>query len=206
MWFSWLLSVENDTENAPEDFALAQKASGGDVSAFEKIVRKYEKYVCAVVFSVLKNREDAFDASQEVFLKLYHSIGTFKGESSFSSWLYRIARNCALDFVRKNKNKPLSLTVGEDENDAKELDVSDTSDKNSPEKSLINKERREILYDAIESLSDEHREIIILRDINGYTYSEISDMLSIEEGTVKSRLFRARRALKEILSSKKYFQ
>ncbi|MBO4343472.1 MAG: sigma-70 family RNA polymerase sigma factor [Clostridia bacterium] len=193
-------------ETQSEDFLLAKKASDGDVNSFEKIVRKYEKYVCAVAYSVLRDREETFDASQEVFLKLYHSIGSFKGESSFSSWLYRITKNCALDFLRKRKERPLSLTVS-DENDegSKVLDVSDESEKNSPEKALVSKERKELLYEAISELSDEHREIIVLRDINGYSYSEISDMLSIEEGTVKSRLFRARAALREKLFAKKYF-
>ncbi|MBP5245576.1 MAG: sigma-70 family RNA polymerase sigma factor [Clostridia bacterium] len=212
MWFFSLPADEekeknNISETKTEDFVLAKDASNGDVNAFEKIVRKYEKYVCAVVYSVLRDREETFDASQEVFLKLYHSIGSFKGESSFSSWLYRIAKNCALDFARKKKERPLSLTVrGDDDDDSKVLDVSDDSEKNNPEKALIIKERKTLLYEAISELSDEHREIIILRDINGYSYSEISDMLSLEEGTVKSRLFRARSALREKLIAKNYFQ
>lgn len=192
--------------NASEDYVLAEKAAGGDRAAFEKIVRKYEKFVCTTVYSVLRNTEDSFDVSQEVFLKLYHSIGSFKGESSFSSWLYRIAKNAALDFVRKDKSgRNVSLTAENSDGSEKVIDVTDESDSSSPEKMLERQERRKILYDAIDELSDEHREIIILRDINEYTYEEVGSMLGLEIGTVKSRLFRAREALRKILKEKNYF-
>lgn len=189
-----------------EDQENVKKAVQGDISAFENLVRKYEKFVCATVFSVVKNREDAFDVAQEVFLKLYHSISSFKGESSFASWLYRIAKNSALDFLRKQKNKQtVSLTAENSDGEETVLDVKDESEKTSPEKALLNKEKSEFLYKAMDMISEEHKEILLLRDINGFTYEEISEILSIEEGTVKSRLFRAREALRKKLIQLNYF-
>ena len=95
----------------PEDTVYAYKAADGDTAAFERLVRKYEKYVCTTVYSVVRNYDDSFDVAQEVFLKLYHNIGSFKGESSFSSWLYRIAKNTALDFLRKEKKNKNTVSL-----------------------------------------------------------------------------------------------
>ena len=195
-------------ENAlSEDFVDAKNAAKGDIASFEKLVRKYEKFVCTTVYSVVRNYDDALDVSQEVFLKLYHNIGSFKGESSFSSWLYRIAKNSALDFLRKQKNirQNVSLVTESSDGEEVQLEIADTSEKSSPESSILKKEQKEILYSALDDLSDEHREIIILRDIEGYAYEQITEILKLEHGTVKSRLFRARENLRKILLEKNYF-
>ena len=197
-------SLEN---NLPEDVICARKAASGDIEAFEKLVRKYEKYVCTTAYSVVRNYDDSFDIAQEVFLKLYHNIGSFKEESSFSSWLYRITKNAALDFLRKERNTRQNISLVTESSDGEEvqMEIPDTSDKTSPEANILKNERNEILYSALDKLSDEHKEIILLRDINGYAYEEITDILGIEQGTVKSRLFRARENLRKILSEKNYF-
>lgn len=186
-----------------EDTVDAKKAAKGNLQSFEKLVKKYERFVVSCVYPIVKNPEDAKDISQETFLKAYKSLSTFKGESEFSTWLYKIAKNCALDFVRKQKI--ISLSSDSSGEDGEGFDIPDRSEKTNPEKSALQKEKNEILYSAILLLSDEHREIIILRDINGYSYEQISQMLSIEQGTVKSRIFRAREALKKILLKKNYF-
>lgn len=192
-----------DDSTLSEDTEDAKKATKGNLQSFEKLVKKYERFVVSCVYPIVKNPEDAKDISQETFLKAYKSLFTFKGESEFSTWLYKIAKNCALDFVRKQKVTSLSSdSSGED---GEGFDIPDSSEKTNPEKSALQKEKNEILYSAILLLSDEHREIIILRDINGYSYEQISQMLSIEQGTVKSRIFRAREALKKILLKKNYF-
>ena len=99
-------------EGLAEDTLLAYKAADGLDSAFETLVRKYERLVSTCVYSVVKNPEDTADVSQEIFLKVYKSIGSFKGDSEFSTWLYRIAKNTALDFVRKQKQSTLSIETG----------------------------------------------------------------------------------------------
>ena len=198
--------TSTDAPSLPEDTRDAFRAASGDTAAFERLVRKYKKYVCTTVFSVIRNRDDSFDVAQEVFLKLYHSIGSFKGESSFSSWLYRIAKNSALDFLRKQKKaQTVSLNAENDDGEKLLPDLPDPSDRNHPEKAALAAEKREMLYAALNRLTPEHREMILLRDINGYTYEEISDMLGLESGTVKSRLFRAREALRKILAENHYF-
>ena len=195
-----------DSSGKPQDTIDALKAASGDIEAFERLVRKYEKYVGTTVYSVVRNYDDAFDVSQEVFLKLYHSIGTFKGESSFSSWLYRIAKNCALDFLRRQKgSQTVSLTSENSDGEEVVLDIPDTSEASNPEKCALKQEQKELLYSAIEELNEEHKQIILLRDIDGYSYEQIGSMLCLEPGTVKSRLFRARKSLRKILIEKNYF-
>lgn len=190
-------------EGLPEDTLLAFKAADGIDGAFEKLVRKYERLVSTCAYSIVGNRDDVLDISQEVFLKVYKSIETFKGDSEFSTWLYRIAKNTALDFVRKRKTGILSIDSSGEENEG--FDVPDEKISASPEKTALQNEKNRLLYEAIQKLSDEHREIIILRDLNDYSYEDIAQKLEIEPGTVKSRLHRAREALRKILLKENYF-
>lgn len=191
-------------DSLPEDTLLAFKASEGDDKAFEALVRKYERLVSTCVFSVIGNNpEDVMDVSQEVFLKVYRSLSSFKGDSEFSTWLYRVAKNCALDYIRKRKPPSSSLDTSGDEGEG--FDVPDTSESSNPEKSVLQAEKSEILKRSIEKLSEEHREIIILRHVNDYSYEQIAKQLDLEVGTVKSRISRAREALKKILLKENYF-
>lgn len=189
-------------EGLRPDTLLAFKAADGDDSAFEELVRKHERLVSTCVYSIVGNAEDVLDVSQEVFLKVYRSLGSFNGDSEFSTWLYRIAKNTALDFVRKRKTNVSIDSSGEE---GEGFDVPDESISASPEKTALKNEKYRLLYKAINDLSDEHREIIILRDLNDYSYDEISDILKVEPGTVKSRLHRAREALRKILLKENYF-
>ena len=191
-------------ESLPEDTLLAFKASDGNEEAFEKLVRKYERLVSTCVFSVVGNNpEDVLDVSQEVFLKVYRNLSSFKGDSEFSTWLYRVAKNCALDYIRKRK--PPSSSIDTSGQEGEGFDIPDTSNRANPEKSILELEKSEILKKCIDKLSDEHREIIILRHVNDYSYEQIAKILSLETGTVKSRISRAREALKKILLKENYF-
>ncbi len=196
-------NVHNIDESTPEDTRLAFLAADGDEKAFEKLMLKYERFVSTCIYPIVGNADDTMDVSQEVFLKAYRSLSSFRGESGFSTWLYRIAKNCAYDFVRKKKGNNVSLDEQDDE--GKTIDLPDTDVKSNPEKSAELKERSEILWAAIGKLSEEHREILVLRDINDHTYEEICDITGIEAGTVKSRIFRAREALKKLLLKENYF-
>ena len=194
---------KNYGEDLPEDTLLAFKAADGDENSFETLLRKYERFVSTCVYPIIGSADDTADVCQEVFLKVYRSLSSFKGESSFSTWLYRVAKNCAYDFVRKKKGENVSLD--ETDEDGKGLELPDTDEKNYPEQTALKNERKQLLWTAVSRLSDEHREIIVLRDINDYTYEQIAQMTGLEPGTVKSRLFRAREALKKQLLKENYF-
>lgn len=185
------------------DTILAIKASNGDMTAFETLVRKYERFVSTCVYRIVGNVHDTMDVSQEAFLKMYKGISSFKAESSFSSWLYMIARNCAYDFLRKQKSPSVSLDSTDDE--GKTIDIADTSKKSNPEDTYISNEKHELVWKAINMLSEDHKEILVMRDISGLSYEDISYILSIEQGTVKSRLFRAREQLRKYLEKQNYF-
>ena len=190
-------------DGLPDDILLAFKSADGDEKAFETLVRKYERLVSTCVYSIAGNAEDVLDISQEVFLKVYKSIGTFKGDSEFSTWLYRIAKNTALDFVRKRKQNTISIDSSGEENEG--FDLPDESVASSPEKKALQNEKISLLRDSLNKLSDEHREIIILRDLNDYSYEDVAKALNLEVGTVKSRIFRAREQLRKILLKENYF-
>lgn len=179
--------------------SVIRRVKKGDVNAFETIVRLYEKNVYNIALRMTSNREDALDVSQESFLKAYHALGSFREESKFSVWLYRIVSNTCLDFLRERKRRaevPLSAEDGEGE--SSELEIRDES--LSPERLYEQKLTREALRRGLKSLPEDQREILLLREIEGLSYEEIGSVLSLESGTVKSRIFRARRKLCEFLA------
>ena len=171
-----------------------ERTLNGDVKAFEELVRSYEKTVYQLALRILGNREDAEDATQEVFLKAYRSLSRFQGDSKFSVWLYRIVTNQCTDMLRARKRRPVqSLNVLNDEGEEDELPIPD--ERFSPEKLLDRKLTREAVQRGLDSLSDEARQILLLRELRGLSYEEIGQALSLEPGTVKSRIFRARKKL-----------
>jgi RNA polymerase sigma-70 factor (ECF subfamily) len=166
----------------------------GDANAFEHLVHAYEKTVYNLALRTLGNREDAEDVTQEAFLKAYRSLDSFRGDSKFSVWLYRIVSNLCLDLLRSRQCKPAqSLTVEDDDGEIGELEISD--EHFSPEKLLDRKLTRESVQRGLAALPDDARQILLLRELQGFSYEEIGRILSLESGTVKSRIFRARKRL-----------
>ena len=177
-----------------QELTIVRRVQHGDVNAFELLVAAYEKNVFNVALQMLGNREDAQDMAQEAFLKAYSSLNSFRGDSKFSSWLYRIVSNVCLDFKRRQGRRPSSsLTVEDDEGETLELDIADESQ--SPEALLERKLTREAVRRGLQELPDEQRQILLLREIQGMSYEEIGEAMGLEEGTVKSRIFRARKKL-----------
>lgn len=174
---------------------LIEQAAAGDNAAFEQLVTQYEKLVYSVAFRMTGNREDALDLSQETFVKVWKSLSLFKFESAFSTWIYRIAGNVCLDFLRRQK-RTRSLTVSEDE---VQLDLPD--DRQDPEQMAIDRARQEELNEALASLEPEYRAALTLRAVSGLSYQEIADVLDIQPGTVKSRISRGRERLRKKLAS-----
>lgn len=166
----------------------------GDANAFEHLVHAYEKTVYNLALRTLGNREDAEDVTQEAFLKAYRSLDSFRGDSKFSVWLYRIVSNLCLDLLRSRQRKPTqSLTVEDDDGEIGELEISD--EHFSPEKLLDRKLTRESVQRGLAALPDDARQILLLRELQGMSYEEIGQALGLEPGTVKSRIFRARKRL-----------
>ena len=173
---------------------IVQKVLKGDVNAFETLVLTYEKNVYNIALRMTGNSEDASDMTQEAFIKAYNSLQSFRGDSKFSVWLYRIATNVCLDFLRSRSRKPtVSLSMEDNDGEEVELDVADESQ--SPELLLDRQMTRESVRRGLDTLSPEYRQILLLREIQGLSYDEISQALGLEVGTVKSRIFRARKKL-----------
>ena len=174
---------------------ILARARRGELPAFEELVRRYEKRVYAVALRSSGSPEDAADITQEVFLRAWRSIESFRGDSGFSTWLFRITMNLCVDFARHKHAQPqLQPLVGEDD---AERPIRDTAP--TPEEHLDNSELGRELAAALDEVSEEHRRIVLLRDVSGMSYTEIAEILEISEGTVKSRLSRARIALRTVL-------
>ena len=177
-----------------QELTVIRRVQHGDVEAFELLVAAYEKNVFNVALQMTGNREDAQDMAQEAFIKAYSSLSSFRGDSRFSSWLYRIVANVCLDFKRRQSRRPsASLTVEDDEGESVQLDIADESQ--SPETLLEQKMTREAVREGLQQLPDEQRQILLLREIQGLSYEEIGEVMDLEPGTVKSRIFRARKKL-----------
>lgn len=182
---------------------LLRKAKNGDVEAFEKLIEGCQKRVFNIALRMLGNPDDASEMSQEVFIKIFRSLDGFKENSSFYTWVYRITTNICLDELRKRKNSQvisLDETISIKDNELKPQ-VEDKSP--TPDIEAEKKELRRVVNSAIKSLPEEHKIVVVLRDIQGFSYEEIAKILNCPEGTVKSRINRARQSLKEILKCKK---
>lgn len=177
-----------------QEAAIVRKVLGGDANAFETLVLEYEKNVYNIALRMTGNSEDAADMTQEAFIKAYNSLQSFRGDSKFSVWLYRIVSNVCLDFLRsKNRRPTVSLSVEDDDGEDAQLDVADESQ--LPELLLDRKLTRDSVRRGLDSLPPDYRQILLLREIQGLSYDEIAQALSLEVGTVKSRIFRARKRL-----------
>ena len=177
-----------------QEAAAIRAVLDGDVNAFEVLVKEYEKNVYNLALRMTGNSEDAADMSQEAFIKAYNSLSSFRGDSKFSVWLYRIVSNVCLDCLRSRTRKPtVSLSTENDDGEDVELDIADETQ--SPELLLDRSLTRDAVRRGLAALPPDHREILLLREIQGLSYEEIAAVLDLEAGTVKSRIFRARKKL-----------
>lgn len=184
-----------------DDSDLVNSFKEGNTIAFERLVIKYQDRIFNLCFRFLGNRQEAEDIAQEIFIKVFKALKRFRSESSFYTWIYRITINTcknrikSLDYRRSKKNITL-----DDERDPKYNSESFTSGVDSnPDQIIEKKERIKLIQNAIKDLTYDHRAVIILRDIEGFTYEEISEITGHKLGTVKSKLSRARNDLREKL-------
>ena len=181
---------------------LVARARRGDESAFEALVTENEKRIYNLCRRLTGNQEDAAELTQEAFLNAWRGLGRFQGESSFSTWLYRLATNACIDFLRKEKRRQsLSMTVSlDDEEEARQVELPD--ERYAPEGALERAEARRAVAEGLERLTLEHRQVLVMREIHGLSYAEIGQVLGLDEGTVKSRIARARGALRKVLTER----
>ena len=183
-----------------EEQTLLDKCTKGDVHAFEELVEQYQQGIINHAYSMFLNREDAFDMAQETFIKAFNAIASFNRQSSFKTWLFRIATNVCLDELRRRKRRAatVSLTVEEDgDSPGVQIDVADASA--DPAEAAQQAFLRHAIEKAIGELDTEYRTAIVLREIEGMDYNEIAKTMGCSLGTVKSRISRARAQLREKL-------
>jgi len=188
------------------DAELVQECKRGNMSAFEKILDKYEGKIYNMAYRMLGDVQDAEDAAQEAFMKAYASLDGFRGESSFSTWLYRIAKNVCLDEIRRRQRKPVYHLDEPVKTPTGEMQRQLPDDAPSPDEVVVEYEKRTAVEEALKKLTPHHRTAIILRDIQGLSYNEMADILDVKLGTVKSRLYRARSSMRDVLREMELFR
>lgn len=182
---------------------LVERAQAGDREAFKELVERYQRRVYSICFGMLKNADDSMDVSQEVFVKVYRYIEKFNRQSSFYTWLYRITVNMCIDHIRKNsrhRSVDYDDRIGRDGSVAGDENIMPSTLGFNPDKVYGRKELREKMLEALETLSEKHRTILILREVEGLSYEELAEVLDISKGTVMSRLFHARRYFQAALA------
>ena len=201
------IQVADEYENISiDDATLVRKCQDGDLEATERLIVRYQDRIYNVILKIVGNKDDAAELTQETFVKVIEKVTSFKAKSSFYTWLFRVAVNTALNFCRKRfkvSHQSLDVVVGGDNGDAakKLSDYLADETEYDPVQIAQTKETGDIVSAALSKLDDNHRVVIVLRDIEGMSYAEVAKALDLELGTVKSRISRARAELREILEA-----
>lgn len=187
-----------------DDLTLVRRSREGDQQAFRILVERYQRRVYAVALGMMKDPEEARDVAQEAFIKVHRYLDKFKGDSSFYTWLYRITANVAIDRLRSRKGEGVSLDErlekGEVEPEISQPGFLSTRLGTNPQKSTLRRELAEKMADALAQLPPKHREILLLREVEGMSYEELAEVLDVPKGTVMSRLFHARAKMQKLLA------
>lgn len=192
---------ENTSKTKSDDNILINKALAGDQNAYEKLMKKYYQLIYNLIFRMISRKEDVEDLTQEAFIKAFNSLQNFDRQFAFSTWLFKIATNNAIDYLRKKKLNTFSIDreIESEESDFK-FEIPDHE--NKPDRVIMEDERKKILDEAIESLPPKYKEVILLRHKMDKEYEEISKELKLPLGTVKAHIFRGRELLNKYLKDK----
>ena len=187
-----------------EERGVIARVLSGEAQAYEALVLANQTKIYNLCFRMTRNQEDANDLAQDAFLKAYQNLEKFKGESSFSLWIYRLTSNLCIDFLRREKRRAKSsLTYLDEAGEAQELEILD--ERFTPERALEQSQTIESLQKGLDTLTVEHRKILLMREVEGLSYDEIAEVLDISSGTVKSRIARARQNLTKVLLEERNF-
>ena len=183
-----------------QELQLIEQVKKGDISAFRKIMETHQEKIYYLAYDMTGNRQDAEDLSQDVFIKAYHSLKKFRGDAKLSSWLYRITINTCID--KKRKKKEVAVYISDDQSDSVNdtFQYSDDNPGNNPEYLAESKLMQRNIHNALHRLSPRERSVFVLRHYNDLQLSEISNILNLSVGTVKSLIFRAIKKLQSELS------
>ena len=195
--FSRQLAEVKSVQDETVERALIKRASRGDADAFEQLLSGQETRMYAVALRMCGNREDAQDCVQEAMIRVYRALNSFKGQSSFSTWVYRVTMNSCLDELRKRKSRAATSLDAMIDNG-----FAPSDDEHTPERRALQSEQKRVLEKAIAALPEDMRAAIVLRDIQGCSYDEIATILDTNVGTIKSRISRGREKLRGVLSGK----
>lgn len=191
-------------ESIREDHELIKNALNGNQDCYTRLMKKYHDPVFSLVFKIIHDKEEIEDLVQETFIKAFSSLKSFNENYSFSTWIFKIASNNCIDYMRKKKLKTLSINVTiEQEEGESTIEIPDTS--YETDRHLIEEQRRKIIQDAINSLPEKYRVVIQMRHQEEKNYDEISEILNMPIGTVKAHIFRAREMLNKYLKDKRVF-
>src|ERR1051325_6648077 len=183
-----------------EDLELVRRSQQGDLSAYDELIRRYQDRIYATVYHMTSNHEDAHDLAQEAFIKAFQALSSFKGDSSFYTWVYRIAVNKTINFLKQRKNRSHLSLNDIDLNAEHDPDMVALVSENTPRRDLGLNELHEKLNAALAKLSEVHRLVVTLHDIQGLSHEEIGTIMDCNVGTVRSRLFYARQQLQAHMS------
>ena len=185
---------------------LITKAKKGDQDAFGQLVLAHQNKVFSLCVHMMGNREEAEDMAQEAFLKAWRSLDGFQGESSFATWMHRLTTNICLDYLRKQtRRQNISVAVSLDDEETVFAEPADPG--SDPQQELEKRERQRAVEKALQELPEHHRRALVMREVSGLSYQEIADALKLDLGTVKSRIARAREALrKRLLEDGNFFE
>jgi RNA polymerase sigma-70 factor (ECF subfamily) len=198
---TWTAGSMSADPSAQEDLLKVEEFLSGDARAFEFLFEKYREKVYVIAFRFTRNKEDALEVVQEVFIRVYQGLSSFKTGSKFYTWLYRISVNRAIDFARAKKvRRTVELDPSENETGNNVIEKIRNPDSQDPADLAVRKELSDRLLEAIDRLSPKHRAVFILHAMENLSYKEISDVVGCRIGTVMSRLFFARRKLQALLS------
>jgi len=183
-----------------EETALVARAREGDLAAYDDLVRRYQERIYATIYHMTSNHEDANDLAQEAFIKAFHALKSFKGGSSFYTWVYRIAVNKTINFLKQRKNRSQMSLDDLDFNAEHDPDLVALISDKTPRRDINLAELQEKLNEAMQKLSEPHRLVVTLHDVQGLSHEEIAKIMGCNIGTIRSRLFYARQQLQAHLS------
>ena len=193
-------NIEAETPATADDMSLVSRSRRGEMAAYDELVRRYQERIYATMYHMTSNHEDANDLAQESFIKAYQALKTFKGDSSFYTWLYRIAVNKAINFIKQRRNRISKSLNDLDVQVEHDPDLVALISHKTPRREAGLAELQEKLNAAILKLSEQHRAVVVLHDIQGLPHEEIAETMGCNVGTVRSRLFYARQQLQGLLA------